>query len=681
MLFARRFPVAATCLLIAGGFTLLSPKGEALAQTAPASAACKDSPELTVLPSPLSPWKGAPLRVMAVSEKPLDGALSLIAPDGSVAAKSVSRQGGPPYAWIAEVASPVAGTWHATLAINGGSNCSNEITVAAKKPAGVPTTQDSFWKVRGSWNATNEALFSAWIEKLFDAPPDQDLSWKVWHEVLHDKSRNFLFNYLGRGEDDAKAGLKPDCADFVYFLRAYFAYKMGLPFGYSNCSRGAGGKPPKCYQWFDIEHPEMTRPPAPPEQQDIMASQTAPQTPGAAPASSAKPQRRPNILGIFAGAQQPTELPPSPDAAVTPAEPKPQPKRPSNFNEYLRAVGDVVHSGTVRVSGRDDNTDFYTVALTEQSLRPGTVYADPYGHVLMLVHRVPEIDGKPGVFLAVDAEPDGSITRKRFWRGNFLFAHDPALGNAGFKRFRPVAREKGGGLRRLANAEIAKNPSYGDFSLDQANMGLEDFYDRMDDVMSPTPLDPVKAMTDAIASLHEQVKTRVTSVENGRKYQEKKPGEISMPNGPSIFQTSGAWEDYSTPARDFRLLIAIDVVRGFPDRVVRRASRFTMPNGKGPDAVKNELQGVLASELASRKISYTRSDGSQWTLSLKDVLDRMPEYEMAYNPNDCAELRWGAPESSQEAATCKRRAPQALKAKMGSDYRNWFRERHWPTGA
>ena len=685
MLFARRFPVAATCLVLAGGFTLLLSQGEARAQTAPqapagsqaASAACADAPELTVLPSPLSPWKGAPLRVMAVSEKPLDGALSLVAPDGSVAAKSTSRQGGPPYAWIAEVASPAAGTWRATLAINGGSNCTNEITVAAKKPAGVATSADSFWKVRGSWNATTETLFAAWIEKLFDAPPDQDLSWKVWHEVLHDKSRNFLFNHLGRGEDDAKNGLKPDCADFVYFLRAYFAYKMGLPFGYSNCSRGAGGKPPKCYQWFDIEHPEMTRPPAPPEQQDIMASQTAPQGPGAV--SPAQPQRKPNILGIFAGAQQPTELPPSPDAAATPAEPKPQPKRPSNFNEYLRAVGDVVHSGTTRVSGKDDNTDFYTIALTEQSLRPGTVYADPYGHVLMLVHRVPEVDGKPGVFLAVDAEPDGSITRKRFWRGNFLFAHDPGLGNAGFKHFRPIVREKGGGLRRLANAEIAKNSSYGDFSLDQANMSMEDFYDRMDDVMSPDPLDPVKAMTDAIASLHEQVKTRVTSVENGRKFQEKKPGEISMPNGPSIFQTNGPWEDFSTPARDFRLLIAIDVVRGFPDRVVRRASHFTMPSGKSAEAVKSELQGVLTSELASRKIAYTRSDGSQWTLSLKDVLDRMQDFEMAYNPNDCAELRWAAPENSQEASTCKRRASQTQKAKMGSDYRNWFRERHWPT--
>jgi hypothetical protein len=347
----------------------------------------------------------------------------------------------------------------------------------------------------------------------------------------------------------------------------------------------------------------------------------------------------------------------------------------------LRDVGDVVHSGSVRVVANDDNTDFYTVPLTQQTLRPGTVYADPYGHVLMLVRRVPEKDGTPGVFLAVDAEPDGSITRKRFWRGNFLFVHDAALGSPGFKHFRPIMREKNGPLRRLTNAEIAKNPQYGDFSLDQSQISAEDFYDRMDDVMSPEPLDPVKAMTDAIASLNEQVKTRVTSIENGRKYQEKQPGEIAMPNGASIFETTGAWEDYSTPARDFRLLIAIDVVRGFPDRVARRAARYAMPPGKSIEDVKSELQGVLLSELASRKISYTRSDGSQWTLSLKDVLDRTVDFEMAYNPNDCAELRWAAPANSEEASTCKRRAPQAQTSKMSSEYRGWFRERHWPTHA
>lgn len=666
MLLARRFAAVATAFsLIASGFSVLL---FSMAESSPAAAAsegCANPAEITVLPSPRSPWTGAPLRVMVVAEKPVGGTLSLIAPDGSVAVKPSDRRGGPPYSWFAEVAAPAAGTWHARLERDGASaECSpvsRDIVVAARKPEPVRIPAGSIWQVSNSWNSTNEALFSAWIEKLFDAPVDQDLSWKAWHEVLRDQSRNFLFNYLGRGEDNAKSGLRPDCADFVYFLRAYFAFKMGLPFGYTNCSRGVGGRPPQCYQWFDVEHPEVTRPPPPPEKD------AAPVAADAAP----PPPATPGLLGLFGRSPPPAE-----PSATPPAKPvPPAPKRPTNFGEYLRDVGDVVHTGSVRAG--DDNADFYTVALNQQALRPGTVYGDPYGHVLMLVRRVPEANGTPGVFLAVDAEPDGSITRKRFWRGNFLFAHEPALGSPGFKHFRPITREKNGPLRRQSNAEIARNPQYGDFSPEQSQIAVEEFYDRMDDVMSPEPLDPQSAMTDAIASLSEQIRTRVTAVENGRKYQAKATGDATMPDGAAIFATSGAWEDYSTPARDFRVLIAIDVVRGFPDRFARRADRYAIPPGKSVADMKNELQGVLASELASRKITYTRSDGSQWTLSVKDVLDRAVDLEMAYNPNDCVELRWGAPENSEEASTCKRHAPAAQRAKM-SEYRPWFRDRHWP---
>jgi hypothetical protein len=232
-------------------------------------------------------------------------------------------------------------------------------------------------------------------------------------------------------------------------------------------------------------------------------------------------------------------------------------------------------------------------------------------------------------------------------------------------------------LRRLTNNEIAKNPNYGDFSLEQTQLSLEDFYDRMDDVMSPEPLDPAKAMEDAITSLEQQVNTRVTAVENGRKFQSSGRGDADMPNGPSIFETNGAWEDFSTPARDLRLLIAIDVVRGFPDHVARRADRYALSPGQSIADVKAQLQGVLASELWSRKVTYTRTDGSQWTLTRKDVIDRAGNLEMAYNPNDCVELRWGAPDGSDEASTCKRHAPAVQRAKM-ADYRNWFRDRHWP---
>ena len=581
------------------------------------SGGCEDAAEVAVLPSPMAPWKGAPLRVLVAAEKPIEGELSLIAPDGSVAAKSRAQYDGPPYVWFAEVAAPAAGTWRATLtrdhAPAGCGTITRDITVRDAAPPRPPAGPGNVWPVRNSWDRTTENLYSAWIAKLFDAPLDTEPSWPTLREVLHDRSRNMLFDYLGLAEDEGPMYLHPDCADLVYFLRAYFAYKVGLPFGYGKCSRGGGGKPPKCYGWFTNQNPDAERP-------------------------------------------APT------------------------FGEYLRVVGDAVQSGAVRTLANDENTDFYTVPLTEATLRPGTVYADPYGHVMMLVRRVPQSGGAAGVFLAVDAEPDGTVARKRFWRGNFLFVHDPKLGNPGFKHFRPIVSETNGTLRRLTNAEIAKDPQYGDFSLDQSQLGLEDFYDRMDEVMSPAPLDPLRAMKDAIDSLEEQVKTRVGSVENGRKFQAGGHADASMPDGPSIFETTGAWEDYATPARDFRLLIAIDVVRGYPDRVVRKPERYAMPNGKSVADVKAEMESVLASELAARKFSYTRSDGSQWTLTLKDVVDRAADLEMGYNLNDCVELRWGAAPNSDEASTCKRHAPPAQRAKM-TDYRTWFHERHWPPAA
>jgi len=635
MLRSGRMAAAAASLLLAGAFFV----DTQTAQAATTAAGCQDA-DVAVLAAPIAPWKGAPLRVLVAAEQAFDGEFALIAPDGSVAAKSHERSGGPPYFWIAEVATPAVGTWHATLVREAAPaacrTITRDIVVSAQKIPGPRATPGSVWPIRNTWNRATENLFSAWIEKLFDAPLDTEPSWKAWHEVLRDQSRNLLFNYLGANEDNVTINLRPDCADFAYFLRAYFAFKMGLPFGYSNCSRGG-----KCYQWFNMEHPEATRPPPPPDQR--IASALADPSETAASANAAPPRQ----------------------SASTPS-----------FAEYLRIVGDVVHSGSVRVSGNDDNTDFYTVPLTQESLRPGTIYADPYGHVMMLARRVPQSASAAGVLLAVDAEPDGTVARKRFWRGTFLFAHETANGSAGFKHFRPIERGENGALRRLTNAQIAKNPDYGDFSLEQSQLGVDDFYDRMDLVMSPEPLDPFNAMKEAITALEEQVTTRVTSIENGRKYQDGH-GDVSMPDGPAIFATTGAWEDFSTPARDFRLLIAIDVVRGYPDRVARHPERYAMPPGKDVAQVKAEMQKVLATELAARKFSYTRSDGSAWTLALKDVTDRAGSLEMAYNPNDCVELRWGALENSQEAATCKRHAPSAQRAKM-TNYRAWFRERHWP---
>src|SRR5215471_11832309 len=101
-------------MLTAGAVSIfLLSSVDARAQARPG--AC-DDPEIAILPSPLAPWKGVPLRVIFTAEKPIEGELSLVAPNGSVAAKSSDRQGGPPYFWYAEVAAPAAGTWRVEIA-------------------------------------------------------------------------------------------------------------------------------------------------------------------------------------------------------------------------------------------------------------------------------------------------------------------------------------------------------------------------------------------------------------------------------------------------------------------------------------------------------------------------------------------------------------------------------------
>jgi hypothetical protein len=180
-------------------------------------------------------------------------------------------------------------------------------------------------------------------------------------------------------------------------------------------------------------------------------------------------------------------------------------------------------------------------------------------------------------------------------------------------------------------------------------------------------------------ALVEQLTVRVGSVENGEKYQkEKGAGQIiPMPDGAKIFEAVGPWEDYATPSRDMRLLIAMNVLLGLPDRIVKHPELYNL-GGKKPAAVRDEIAKLHASLIGTRGISYVRSDGTPWKLTVADLLARRAALEIAYNPNDCVELRWGAAEGSPEASTCKRRHPPDQKPKM-AEYRAWFHETRRPS--
>ena len=171
---------------------------------------------------------------------------------------------------------------------------------------------------------------------------------------------------------------------------------------------------------------------------------------------------------------------------------------------FHTTLADAVQSGAGRTPDGDETGDYYPVPLSTETLRPGTIFADPYGHVLVVAQRVPQTPTSGGILLAVDGQPDGTVARKRFWRGNFFFAIDPALGSAGFKRFRPMLRD-----RITASWRAPDNAEWPTTRTEQYAAGVEGFYDKMEDVLSPAPLDPSQALLETLQALEEQVKTRV----------------------------------------------------------------------------------------------------------------------------------------------------------------------------
>jgi hypothetical protein len=325
-----------------------------------------------------------------------------------------------------------------------------------------------------------------------------------------------------------------------------------------------------------------------------------------------------------------------------------------------------VQSGNGRTGLSSEETDFYPVALKREVLWPGTIYADPYGHVLMLSKWIPQTDNSAGILFAVDAQPDNSIARKRFWEGTFLFANVPSAG-PGFKAFRPITK----------NNTLLKNDKLANYSTEQGNMTPEEFYAQIYRLINPNGLDAKQAYEATLTALVEQLETRVQSVENGEDYFRKGGSTIAMPNGAAIFETVGAWEDFATPSRDMRLLIAINVLQKFPEKMLKFPELFNLTADSAPQ-VKTQIEELHEKLIHEKKIHYVRSNGEPWELTVAEILARKPEFEMSYNPNDCVEVRWGAKADTEEYASCKRHAPSAQLKQMAA-VRDWFRDAKRPS--
>ncbi len=572
-------------------------------------------PIYAMLVSPGNPAPGEGFRILATGGRNLrKGKITVSGPSGNEGSLRTRTGEELPYWRIDDFPGCPAGRYTAILSVKNREVGSLEFEVAPRQEI---SRQGKVWKTTRGWDSSMETLYSAWVNALFQGC-DEQTSWPALHEVTQDRERNFLWNYLSLGEDDPGSKthliMEPDCADNPFFLRAYFAWKLGLPFGYHLCDRGWVGKSPRAGQWVTNE--------------------------------SSSPKSDPVAA----------------------------------FNSFLRKMMNGVHSGTARTALDSESSDYYPVALEREALLPGTVFADPYGHTLTLVRWVPQTRDHPGLLLAVDAQPDNTIAIKRFWKGNFLFNTSEVIGEPGFKAFRPVTIENGK-LSLMQNEALSSAKGFAPFSLEQRNMEREEFYRAMERLINPEPLDPEEALENLVRALHEQLLVRVRSVANGEAYHQSHPGTvIPMPSGANgIFQAGGLWEDFSTPNRDLRLLIAMDAVLEFPDRVAGSPGDYKISASANPEDIRNNLRSLLDRRVSELTITYTRSDGSTRELTVAEILSRRDAFEMAYNPNDCVEIRWGAPQDSPERATCRRHAPPSQQKTMQS-VRKWFAQRlHPPT--
>ncbi|MEM7607945.1 MAG: NlpC/P60 family protein, partial [Myxococcota bacterium] len=358
-------------------------------------AECEDGLDASIFRSPQRPNAAEAMRVMAtVTHDPGPMTLAVYNDEGErVELDEVRALGGPPYSRWATMRLP-RGRYTAVLG-DGPHVVACERFVVARAPPPVSARYEPApaWESVWSWERDTENLYSLFIEQLFSG--DEPSTWPDLQTLLRDPARNVLHDHRHLGED-ASLELVPDCADLPYFLRAYFAWKLRLPFAWRQCRRGRDGRPPVCDQ---------------------------------RPATHRTVVDAPNDLEAF--------------------------------RQLVRTVRMNVHSSTDRTRPDDDASDVYPVPLERYALRPGAIFADPFGHILVTTGwRAGSLGsrgapGEAGALLAADAQPDGTVGRRRFWRGSFLFTPDTSAAGAGFKNWRPVVYERVDEVVRvLTNREL-----------------------------------------------------------------------------------------------------------------------------------------------------------------------------------------------------------------------------------
>ena len=405
---------------------------------------------------------------------------------------------------------------------------------------------------------------------------------------------------------DPKTRFYVDCADMPYVLRAYFAWKNGLPFAWQSAMQPADGP------GGDIRYSSYGN--------VVVSRDSVPRT-----------------------------------AAGVPAIP------------ILHTLVNVVSTAMFRRHSMADDasmfTDTYSPRLDREAIVPGTITYDVNGHA-SLVWRV-ESGGRILIF---SSHPDHSLSRS--FLGKEFLRTGPELGSIfqKFRPIEVVGATRaangalvGGRIVGVPNGEIE------DFSLEQyqgsppgdpfrwhsASWAFNgenlDFYTYLRARLSAGELEyrPVEELRAMMQSICFDIRSRKQAVDIslGRGIQNMDPPHRLPDN---IYGTDGVWELYSTPSRDARLKTAFkemyDLVVEFIKMDMVDAPRL---NYQGTD-LPGDLLAAWREQSAACTIAYRTSAGGTVTLSIDDIVDRL--YDLSFDPYQCVERRWGA--KGAELAAC-----------------------------
>lgn len=450
------------------------------------------------------------------------------------------------------------------------------------------------WRItKASWSETDETAFEDFVARIGES------GCRNVHACLTGATSNPMFH----ASNPAGMRFYADCADLPYMLRAYFAWKNGLPFSYTSAVLPIGAT-------RDIRYTRLGN--------RVIA--------------------RHHVVGPVVDARR-----------------------------AIPRMVDTISSAHYRYPPRQTDRmlpDHYPVAITPKSIRPGTLIYDPNGHVAVVYKvgtdgRIHYIDTHPDNSLTrgvygrsfVRSSPGMGAGFKR-WRPHRL---------VGAKRDSD-GYLAGGALVPLPDRDIADwsdeqiygNAPGGERTWRHAKFIIDgqsiDYYEFVRKRLAGVDFryNPVNETREMVRTLCGDAKYRVDAVNVA-----VKAGIHLRPQPPrlpvNIYGSEGEWEIYSTPSRDARLKTAFKELRDEIVRYLSLAAAYPEKIEYAGGDLKADLARIWQEEASACHFSYMRSDETEVVLDLHELQRRL--FRLSFDPYHCPERRWGAFEQS-ELSTC-----------------------------